>query len=239
MMMSRSTASIAVTLACTLALPAAAAEPLVYSLEAGGKSGVLLGAEGIAASPVDPNVRSEMTLHAGMGLPQPFYDWVSGALNGKPTGFATTIAAVEASGHAGQTITLSNARLVSVGFGAFDKSSQGTARMDVRLQAAAKSEPAKSPKLPRVPAHEVSTRWLASGFRLTLGKLDTSQVTHIGAFAMGAGTGAQLELTTSAASAPAFARIAPTPRRRGTVELEDGQLDLLDAQGDVIATLAL
>jgi hypothetical protein len=248
--MNRHAVPIACTLAAALLAFPAAAQPdnsgapskgpaMIYSLEAGGKSGVLLGAEGIAASPVDPNVRSQMTLHAGMGLPQPFYDWVSGALNGKPIAFASTIAAVEASGHAGQTITLGNPRLVSVGFGPFDKASQGTTRMDIRMQAAAKSDPAKSPKLPRVPAHEVSTRWLANGFRLSLGKLDTSQVSHIGAFAMGPGTGAQIEFTTSAATAAAYARIAPTPRRRGSVDIDDGQLDLLDADGAVIATLAL
>jgi hypothetical protein len=252
MMMSRPAASIAFTLvAALLALPAAAqtdstatgAAPkgpaLVYSLAAGGKSGVLLGAEGLAASPVDPNVRSEITLHAGTGLPQPFYDWVSGALIGKPPPFGLTMEGVDTAGRKGETITLANPRLISIGLGAFDKSSHAPTRMDVRLQAAVKAEPAKSAKLPKVPAHEVSTRWLANGYRLTLGNLDASQVTHIGAFMMAPGTGAQLEITASPATAGAFARIAPTPRRRAAVAIDDGQLELLGADGNVIATIVL
>jgi hypothetical protein len=253
MMMNRPATSIAFTLgAALLALPAAAqtgsaaigvapkGPALVYSLTAGGKSGVLLGAEGLAASPQsEPNLRSEFALSAGTGLPQPFYDWVSAALVGKPVPFAATMEAVDASGRAGETITLANPRLIGIGLGAFDKASHAPTHMDVRLQAAVKAEPAKSAKLPKVPAHEVSARWLASGYRLTLGALDTSQVTHIGAFVMAPGTGAQLELTTSPATAQAFARTAPTPRQRAAVPIDDGQLELIGADGNVIATLAL
>jgi len=255
-MMIRTTASIAFMLAAALALPAGAqpgaatgAPPkgpaTVYSLEIAGKTGVLLGAQGVSgprgpatgAPKAPPAARTEITLEAGTGLPQAFYDWVGGALAGRAPPFAATLHGAEVSGGAGVTASLANPRLISISFAALDKTSQAPMRMDVRLQAAVSVEPVKSPKLPKAAQ---ATRWLASGYRLTLGGgLDAGQVTHIHAFTLAPGTGAQLELTVSGGAAGAFARMAPTPKKRAAVGLDDGQLELLGADGGVIATLAL
>ena len=55
--------------------------------------------------------------------------------------------------------------------------------MDVKLRAPVKPEPAKSPRLPKAdPA--ASALWRVSGYRLTLGNLDTSHVTHIAAISL-------------------------------------------------------
>lgn len=245
-MMSRIAASIVMALAAALAShalaqphPGAQGPARVYSVNSGSKSGVLLGVEGLVVSAIDPNVRAEITLQAGTGLPQPFYDWVSAALVGRQVALAARLDAVDPGGGKGETILLSNPRLTGVGFGAFDKASRGATHMDVLLQAAARATPAGSPKLPEVAAQAVAARWLADGYRLTLGKLDASQVTHIDAFTMTPGTGAQFEITVSPATAPAFERIAPTPRKRAAVPIGDGQLELTGADGTVIATLAL
>src|SRR5215831_9131703 len=195
MMMSRTAASIVMTLACALALRAVA-QPVtagappkgaarIYSLEVDGKSGVLKGAQiqaGSAATGVPMDFKlpasalSDLTLTMGTGLPQRFYDWVSAAFVGKQMAFAATLHAVETTGRAGETIAIANPRLVGVAFGALDQASHAPMHMDVKLRAAVKPEAAKSPTLPKA-GSAASTRWLVSGYRLTLGKLDTGHVT--------------------------------------------------------------
>jgi hypothetical protein len=256
MMMNRTAASIAATLACALAAPLAGAQPaatgappkgaaMVYTLDAAGQSGVLLGAQGLTGSstgaPAKPRVGalSEITLSAGTGLPPAFYAWVSAALLGRPMPFAATVNGVETSGRGGETASIANPRLIGVSFGALDQASHASMHMDVRMQAQLKIEPAKSPKLPRVDAHAQAARWLVSGYRLALGKLDTSHVPHIGAITLGPGTGAQLDLTTTGATAQAFARVAPTPKQRAARPVEDGELVLTGADGAPLATLVL
>jgi len=257
MMMSRPAASIAVTLACTLA-PHAAAQPaasgavpkgaaMVYTLEANGKSGILLGAQGLAApagaATGAPKARGaslpEITLTAGTGLPQAFYAWVSAALVGRPMPFAATVHGADASGRISESASLSSPRLISVTLSPLEQASRAPMRMDVRMQAAVKLEAGKPSKASKADPHAASGHWLASGYRLTLGKIDATHVGHIGAITLTPGTGAELELTTTGATAEAFAHDAPTPKQRAARPIDDGRLELLGADGAALATLEL
>ncbi len=256
MQINRTAASIAITLACALA-PHASAQPgadsalskggLAYTLETDGKSGALLGAQGLTggmaargAPDAKPSLGlSEITLTAGTGLPQAFYAWVSAALVGRPMPFAATVHGVGAAGRIGESASFASPRLISITLSALDQASRAPMRMDVRMQAAVKVEPAKPTKAPKPGPHAASGRWLVSGYRLTLGKIDASHVGRIGAITLSPGTGAQLELATSGATAEAFAHEAPTPKQRAARPIDDGRLELVGADGSPLATLEL
>ena len=241
MRMSRATTSIVMTLACALALPAAAqtgspaskAAPkspaMAYALEMGGKSAPLFGVQGLPGP--------EVILEAGSGLPQPFYEWVRGGLLGKFAPLPATLHGADASGQHGETVVLDKPKLVEVSFPALDAASRAAMRMDVKVQATAQAEP--TPKAPGAPRHPNSTRWLAAGYRLTLGRLDTRHVARIAAFTLHPGTAAQIEVTTTGSTTDALAAIAPTPKRRLAAPVGEGTLEFLAADGSVVATLVM
>jgi hypothetical protein len=260
-------------LGAALGLPAAAQAPgsasgaattkgfqMVYALEIGGKTGLLNGVTGLpsvapsssgapppagAKTPMGP---ATLTLNASHALPGAFYDWVRNAVDGKPVGTTIVIRGADTSGRVSQAAMMSDASVVEVGFPALDASSNAAFAMDVKTHGVLRIEPAPKSTAPSLTkelgARMASMRWLVSGYRFAVGKLDMSRVSRIEAFTLKPGGALQLELTTSNATTQALEGIAPRAPVKGQKPPPpppalDGQIQLVSTAGQVLATIML
>ncbi len=258
-----------------LALPAAAQAPgnsgagatrgfqMVYALGIDGKTGLLNGVTGlpsvaptnsgaaptgVAKTPVGPGT---LTLHASHGLPTSFYGWVSGTNEGAKSSRTTiSILGTDTTGRVSQAATLSDASVLEVGFPALDAASNAVFAMDVKTQGILRVEPTAKP----MPAKQMNdllgrmgnVRWVVSGYRLMVGKLDMARVSRIEAFTLRPGGALALQLTTSGVTSQALESLAPPPPIKGQKPLPvpapgtlDGQLLLTAASGQVLAAIVL
>jgi hypothetical protein len=261
-------------LGSALALPAIAQVPssnaggaakgaqMAYVIDVGNQTGVLLGVEGLpnaapsmtgsAKAPVGPAVgtpiNTSLMLDASVGLPASFYPWVSASIDGKLTPATFGVRGVETGGRYGQAALFSNATVSYVEVPALDTRSNAPIALGVKVVGVLKMEPpGKAPTMQQVSQLATrlgATRWMASGFHVAVGKLDTSGVRRIESFSLKPGGALTLQLTGNDATAQAFGTIAPNPSGAAAKKpvlppLLDGELQLATAQGQVLVIIPL
>jgi hypothetical protein len=234
----------------------------VYVLDIGGKSGVLVGVDGLPAlgppatgspkaapgpAPGSP-MPATLMLHAGAGLPAAFYQWVTAGINTKADRTTLGLHGVDTGGRYAQTALFSDASVSDVEFPALDASGTAPMSLGVKTHGVLRMEPAgKVPttqQVSQLAARLGSTRWLVSGFHLEVGKLDTTGVRRVESFSLKPGGALTLDVTTNDPTAQAFARITPKAAVKGQPKplpppLLDGRLQLATANGQVLVTILL
>lgn len=220
--------------------PAAATQ---YRWVAGkGEGGMLLGVAGISSpQPVPakfakvPATTTPFTLQAGTGLPPSFYDWIRNNLQGARP-IRATIVGTDDKGKEVSRVDLAGATISEVAFPVLERNGREAARITVKGNAAVyQPEPGTPAKLLSPPA---PTPWHVSGYRLTLGKLDTRDIPRIKAFSLLAGKPLELVVFTNGATTDAFAKEAATEAaHKGPVGPKsplDGMLELLASDGRTV-----
>jgi len=263
----------AALLGAVLALPAAAQNmsgaaakgpQAVYVVDVGNQTGLLVGLDGLppivasasgaAKAPSGPMpgspVPATLMLHAGVGLPAPFYQWVSAGTNGSAQRMTLGLRGVDTGGHYGEVALLSDASVSYVEVPALDILSAAPMSLGVKVQGVLRIEPpGKAPTLQQVSqlaTRLAAVRWLVSGFHFAVGKLDTSGVRRVESFVVKPGGALTLNLTMNDPAAHAFATLAPKPPpgARPLVKQPppppvDAQLQLVTATGQVQAIIEL
>src|SRR6185503_15313009 len=181
----------AALLGAVLALPAAAQNmsgaaakgpQAVYVVDVGNQTGLLVGLDGLppivastsgaAKAPAGPMpgspVPATLMLHAGVGLPAPFYQWVSAGTNGSAQRMTLGLRGVDTGGHYGEVALLSDASVSYVEVPALDILSAAPMSLGVKVQGVLRIEPpGKAPTLQQVSqlaTRLAAVRWLVSGF---------------------------------------------------------------------------
>ncbi len=162
---------------------------------------------GIPNAPFPPGAAS-LPLDAGAGLPAPFYQWVSAAIDGKGTGATLWFRGVDAGGKSVRTALYSDAKVSEVGVPELDRKSNAALTLRVKTAGAVKLEPAATDQKVRSAAKPDGSRWRVSAFRLVLGDLSTGGVQRIGSFTLTPGGALTLALTLDDGAAVSFGRFA-------------------------------
>jgi hypothetical protein len=189
---------------------------------------------GIPNAPLPPGPIA-LTLNAGAGLPAPFYQWVSAAIDGKGTAATLGFRGVDASGKSVRTALYSDAKVSEVGVPELNRKSSAALTLRIKTSGTVKPEPAATDKKVRAAAKPDGSGWRVSGFRVVLGDLSTAGVERIGSFSLTPGGALALTLTLGDETAVSFGKFALT--RPGA--LLDGELQLISSAGQALATIPL
>jgi hypothetical protein len=176
-----------------------------------------------------------------MGLTAPFNQWLSASIDGKASPATLGFRGVDAGGQSVRTALYSDVKLSSIRIPALGASNDAMA-LRVETAGMLKMEPAATASGVRAAAQPAGARWLASGFRMTLGGLKSVGVRRIDPFSLTPGGALALTVYVHDAAAQEVGVLllkgkAADPK--AAAPLLDGELQLLAATGQVLATIPL